>query len=264
MLGRPIGHSLSPTLHAAAYTALGLDWTYDAIDCGVDDLSRVLAERPDWAGFSCTMPLKHAALDIADTARPLAAAVGAANTLLPAPEGWIADNTDVAGVTGALTERGVVPRDVTILGAGGTAQAVLGALAQTDVPACTVLARDPARADALRATARRLDLEVTVALLVPDAAPLEAGLVVSTLPASAADALAYHRWTGEQAVLDVVYSPWPTALARAAAAGGAVVIGGASVLLHQAGVQVTAMTGRPAPLGAMRAALRGALPGCGV
>ncbi len=85
---------------------------YDAIDCGVDDLPAVLAERADWAGFSCTMPLKRAALAVADEVRPVAAAVGAANTLLPRPGGgWIADNTDVTGFVATVREAGVAPGD---------------------------------------------------------------------------------------------------------------------------------------------------------
>ena len=48
MLGHPIAHSLSPVLHRAAYAALGLDWSYDAIECREDQLASVLAERPDY------------------------------------------------------------------------------------------------------------------------------------------------------------------------------------------------------------------------
>ncbi|HVU91070.1 MAG TPA: hypothetical protein VHC23_02480, partial [Jatrophihabitans sp.] len=129
VLGRPVAHSMSPVLHRAAYAELGLTgWTYEAIDCGPQDLPRVLAERADWAGFSATMPLKHAVLDVAAQVRPIAATVGSANTLLRGPDGWIADNTDVAGIVAALAEHSVAPSSVTVLGAGGTAQAMLAAL----------------------------------------------------------------------------------------------------------------------------------------
>lgn len=287
MLGRPIAHSLSPLLHRAAYAELGLDWSYTAIDCGVAELPGVLAERAGWAGFSATMPLKHALLEIATEVAPLAADVGAANTLLPATGGWRAENTDVAGVVAALAERGVRPRSVTVLGAGGTAQAVLAALRELDVRAAAVLVRDPARTGALRATASRVGVEVVVGTLAsaaPGAAEgpadgsaggsagtmdaatpgLDADLVVSTLPPGAADPLAAHAWQPTQAVFDVVYAPWPTALAGAAAAAGATVISGALLLLHQAAAQVQLMTGRRAPVTAMRAALAAAVPGCGV
>src|SRR5205807_1217076 len=81
-------------------------------------------------------------------------------------------------------------------------------------------------AGALLATAERVGTSVTLAPLRADSAALDAGLVVSTLPGAAADAVAGHRWHAGQAVLDVVYSPWPTRLARGAADGGAVIVSG--------------------------------------
>jgi shikimate-5-dehydrogenase len=265
VLGRPVEHSLSPVLHRAAYAALGLDWTYEAIDCGADELAAVLAARADWAGFSCTMPLKHAVLSVADETSPLAAAVGAANTVLPRPAGgWRADNTDVAGIVAALAEYAVAADSVTVLGAGGTAQAALAAVLALGVDEVTVLVRDPGRTRALMDTADRLGTRVALDALDPAAAGLGAGLVISTLPRGAADPLAVRRWTPTQAVLDVVYSPWPTPLAAAAGAAGAKVVSGALMLLHQAAVQVALMTGEDAPLDAMRAALEAAAPGCGV
>jgi shikimate dehydrogenase len=260
VLGRPISHSLSPVLHRAAYLALGLDWSYDAVDCGVDELADVLAQRQDWAGFSCTMPLKHAALEAALEAAPRAGLVGAANTLLPRPGGgWIAENTDVTGVLGALTECGITtqgpPPSVTMLGAGGTAQAALVALAELAVPRCTVLVRDEARAASLLATAARAGITAQLAPLEAAQHALSADLVVSTLPTGVADQFANRRWGQSQTVLDVVYDPWPTPLASAVAQAGATVISGALMLLHQAAAQVELMTGLAAPLGAMRAAL---------
>ena len=267
VLGRPVAHSLSPVLHRAAYAELGLSWSYTAIDCGVSELPGVLAERADWAGFSCTMPLKRAALEIADEVRPVARAVGAANTLLPRQGGgWVADNTDVAGIVAALAENVVVASDVTILGAGGTAQAAVAAAAVQGAQRCTVLVRDPERTGEVRATAEVVGIALDVARLAPDAPALVAGLVVSTLPRGVADALAGFGWRPGQAVLDVVYDPWPTALAAAAAAAGARVLSGALMLLHQAAAQVALMTGVDAtdvPVPAMRAALRAAAPACG-
>ncbi|MFN2518465.1 MAG: shikimate dehydrogenase [Jatrophihabitantaceae bacterium] len=264
VLGRPIAHSLSPVLHRAAYAALGLDWAYDAIECGASELAGVLAARADWAGFSCTMPLKHAVLDVADEVRPLARLVGAANTLLPDPNGWVAHNTDVGGVVAALAEHAVVAQDVTLLGAGATAQAVLGALRDLAVAECRVLVRDRSRAVGLLATAERLRVRVALGDLDVGSVDLGAPLVVSTLPPGAADPLATGPWAAGQVVLDVVYAPWPTPLAAAAAAAGGTVVPGGLLLLHQAAQQVELMTGRAAPVSAMRTALRGAAPGCGV
>ena len=262
MLGRPIAHSLSPLLHRAAYSALGLDWRYEAVDCGEHDLPGVLAARPDWAGFSCTMPLKHAVLEVAAEVRPAAAAVGAGNTLLPRGAGWVAENTDVAGIVTALTERGAAPASVTVLGAGGTAQAAVAALAQLGRDGCTVLLRDRRKAGPILATAERAGVTVELGDLPPDAerAPaLAAELVISTLPPGAADPFARYAWSARQWLLDVVYAPWPTRVADAAAAAGSEVIGGEAMLLHQAAAQVRLMTGHEAPVAAMRAALDAAL-----
>ncbi|MEP7020228.1 MAG: shikimate dehydrogenase [Pseudonocardiales bacterium] len=263
VLGRPIAHSLSPLLHRAAYAALGLDWQYEAIGCGVDELATVLAERDGWAGFSCTMPLKHAALAVADEASPVATLVGAANTLLPrSAGGWVADNTDVTGIVAALAGVPAPQGGVAVLGAGGTAQAAVVALAQSGVTACAVLVRDVSRAAAVVATAAACGVRVDVGGLSPDAVQLGAGLVVSTLPPGAADALAARVWSPEQTLFDVVYDPWPSVLAGAVQVSGGTVISGAQLLLQQAAAQVELMTGQLAPVEAMRAALRAAAPNC--
>jgi shikimate dehydrogenase len=251
-------------LHRAAYTALGLsDWRYDRIDCDTPQLADLLATHrpPQWRGFSCTMPLKHAVLELADEIDPLADIVGSANTLLPRPGGWYAASTDVAGIAGALDEREVDARTVTLLGAGGTAQAAVAALAGRGITSCTVLVRDRARAARLLATAQRLHVQVDLARLHLGAPGLAADLVISTLPPGVADALAIGSWRAGQALLDVVYHPWPTRLAEAMVAAGASVAGGALVLLHQAVEQVQLMTGFAAPVEAMRDALAAAVPG---
>jgi shikimate dehydrogenase len=264
VLGHPISHSLSPVLHRAAYAALGLaDWHYEAIDCDEAALGAVIdgADPGRWGGFSCTMPLKRAALSLATEADPLATAVGAANTLLPLPSGgWRAASTDVVGMIAALGEAKAHFYDVAILGAGGTAQAALAAVAISGAARVTALVRDQSRADQLLATAERLGVRIEIADLYAGAAALTADLVISTLPANAADEIAGRRWRNDQFVLDAVYDPWPTELAAAAAGRGATVISGASMLLHQAAAQVQLMTGRTAPLEVMREALRAAAP----
>ena len=257
VLGLPIAHSLSPVLHRAAYAALEIDWTYEAIECDESALPAVLAERADWAGFSCTMPLKRAVLGVADEVSATAAAVGAANTLLPRTGGgWAAENTDVAGLAATVRESGVSLSSVTVLGAGGTAQAVMAALRLLSVSECVVLVRDRGRTGELRAAAETLGIKVELAELDVRSSAVTADLVVSTLPPHAADPFSGVAWRSGQTVLDVVYDPWPTALAGAAAAAGARVLSGAALLLHQAAVQVELMTGQRAPIDAMRAALQ--------
>jgi shikimate dehydrogenase len=255
VLGSPVAHSLSPALHTAAYAALGLEgWHYDRHECAEDGLAGFVdGLGPEWAGLSLTMPLKRVALEVADTVSPLAAATGAANTLVFRDGGRFADNTDVAGIVAAL---GPVRGRAVVLGAGGTAQAALAALRDLGIDDVTVLVRSAPRTGDLRAAARRLGVDPVVDDALGDPARASAVLeradvVVSTLPPGAADTL-----TGAAGVvLDVVYVPWPTVFAATAAAAGARVVSGLEMLLHQAVAQVELMTGRPGPVDAMRTAL---------
>jgi shikimate dehydrogenase len=266
VLGKPIAHSLSPALHRAAYQALGLtDWTYDLVECDEAGLADYVRERgPEWAGLSLTMPLKRTVLPLLDHVDQIASATGGANTVVFRPEGRYGYNTDVQGIVDALTEAGCAelastgPGSVTILGAGATACSALAAAGELGVPGADVVLRDPSRADGLLATAARLGLQVRLRSweeLESDA--VQPDLLISTVPAGAADAYAERVRlirTAPAALLDVVYHPWPTPLAQAAAAAGSVVVRGYAMLLHQAAAQVELMTGKPAPVEAMREA----------
>lgn len=263
MLGSPIRHSLSPTLHRAAYAALGLSgWRYDAVDCDEAALATFVEQRgPEWAGLSLTMPLKRVALTVADEISPLARAVGAANTLVLGPGAHRrAENTDVAGILAALREAGLERVGAAvILGAGGTAQAALAALSELGERAPTVLVRNPAATADLRAAADRLGVQPVISGGLPAVGLPEADVVVSTLPPGAADALSPQQWATRPVVLDVVYTPWPTALAVSAIGAGCRTVSGLAVLVHQAVAQVELMTGRRAPIAPMRAALDAAV-----
>lgn len=253
VLGSPVGHSLSPTLHRAAYAALGLrDWSYDAVECGEPDLARLLGEiGPDWAGLSLTKPLKRAVLPLADTTSALARDVGAANTLLLSGGRRHAENTDVGGMVDVLGSADV--SDPVILGAGGTAAAAVAALRDLGASGVTVVVRDPARAAELLAAAERLAVPARLAEW-PNV-KTSATTVISTVPSGAAAALSEHQWLPGSTIFDVLYDPWPTVLAATAAAAGAQVISGLALLLHQAARQVSLMTGQQAPLEAMRRVL---------
>ena len=250
VLGSPVTHSLSPRLHRAAYAALGLDWTYQAIDLQPEGLRSFLDGLDhEWAGLSLTMPLKSAVLPLLDTCAGLARAVAAANTVVLRDGLRHGHNTDVAGIVAALREHGIAaPERVVVLGGGATARSALAALAELGCRRPVLVVRS-FPADTL-AAARRLSVQPEVQAL---SAQVFSGcdLVVSTLPPGAGDAAAPHV-RDVPALLDVVYDPWPTALA---AACRGTVVGGAEMLLHQAAAQVELMTGLAAPVEAMREAL---------
>jgi shikimate dehydrogenase len=256
VLGSPIVHSRSPQLHLAAYAALGLgDWTYDRIECRADELPAVVSGfGSEWIGVSVTMPGKFAALAFADERTARAELVGSANTLVRTATGWLADNTDVDGVTGAL---GAVSGRAVVLGSGGTAPAVVAALAELGASGITVVARNPDKADRLVQLGRNLGVPARFHRL-DDAALADAiaaaAVLISTVPAEVAARYA-PTLAPVPVLLDAIYDPWPTPLAAAVSAVGGTVISGLQMLLHQAYTQVEIFTGLPAPRQAMTCAL---------
>lgn len=275
VLGHPVGHSLSPVLHRAAYAALGLTaWRYEAVDVTEEQLPDFVATLDaSWAGLSLTMPLKQTVIGLLDHVEPLAETVGAVNTVLVQSVGasvtLTGANTDVHGVVAALREgreaagtgTDPVARSAAVLGGGATAASTLAALAELGCTSPVVYVRSAGRSGPLQRAAHRMGVTPTVRSLDRAAAEiLDADLVVSTLPAGASDTVADALVGQPQGVLlDVVYAPARTALIAAWEAAGGAAVGGARMLLHQAAEQVRLMTGLPAPLEAMDAALRHAL-----
>ncbi|MFD4938517.1 shikimate dehydrogenase [Streptomyces virginiae] len=259
VLGSPIEHSLSPVLHRAAYQELGLDdWSYDRFEIDEAALPEFVAGLgPEWAGLSLTMPLKRAIIPLLDGISDTAASVETVNTVVFTEDGRrLGDNTDIPGIVAALHERGVekVP-SAAILGAGATASSALAALARICSGEVTAYVRSQARADEMRQWGERLGVPVRTADWSEAAAALSAPLVIATTPAGTTDALAASVPAGAGTLFDVLYDPWPTALAAAWAKQGGQVVGGLDLLVHQAVLQVERMTGRtPGPLAAMRTA----------
>lgn len=278
VVGSPVGHSLSPVLHRAAYRDLGLDhYRYDAIEVPDGELPPLVSGfGPQWLGLSVTMPHKKSALALADVVDPLAQVVGAANTLLPQGGGSgrlvVAANTDVYGVVTSIREvrpASEPPRTAVVLGAGGTAAAGLAALAELGITDPVVCVRSSARAADLLQAAHRMGVEVTLRRFDNAARHIaDADIVLQTAVAGAADPIAEalpqilqgRALRGDQVLLDAIYAPWPTALAAAWQSAGGAIAAGWLMLLHQAAEQVRLMTGQPAPVEAMRTALLAALP----
>ncbi|MFI8773467.1 shikimate dehydrogenase [Gordonia sp. NPDC062954] len=263
VLGSPVGHSRSPDLHLAAYRALGLtNWTYDRIECTAEALPELVSGLgPEFVGLSVTMPAKLAALAFADECTDRAELVGSANTLVRTERGWRADCTDIDGMAGALSEVGAdaqVNATATMIGNGGTALPTVAALADLGFTDLAVVARDAGRAEPVIDLAQRLGLTVSVLPFHADHVLAErariSGVVISTVPASGADALA-GALAGAPRLVDVIYDPWPTPLAEAVSAAGGHVVGGLVMLLNQAYSQVEQFTEMPAPREAMAAAL---------
>ncbi|HET8988014.1 MAG TPA: shikimate dehydrogenase, partial [Humibacillus sp.] len=174
--GSPVAHSLSPILHRAAYAALGLTtWSYDRREVDAPGFASALEELDEtWRGLSLTMPLKEVALEAATEATDTARETAAANTLVRVEGGWLADNTDVYGITAALAAVGCdlasdAVAEVVVVGSGATARSAVAAVAAAAGDAVTsrrvtLMVRDEARPETL-AHARATGLHVAVAPL---------------------------------------------------------------------------------------------------
>ena len=273
VIGSPIEHSLSPVIHRAAWAQLGIDgWEYHRLEQDTDSLPGFIAGlRADCAGLSVTMPCKQAVMPLLDVIDPLASAVGAVNTVVPSSGVLAGFNTDVTGIASAVRRACSMagcsaPSSALVLGARATASSALAALGELGITSSTVAARRFGGPGSVVAAASRLGVTIEQVLWsdaeAVDRAASSADLVISTLPASAADPLAERLRVREGPILlDVVYSPRDTALRRAFENAGGVVAEGTDMLVFQAGAQVQLMTGRSPDTGVMREALEEELEG---
>jgi shikimate dehydrogenase len=248
VLGSPIGHSLSPVMHRAAYAELGLtDWDYQAYEVDDDQLAAFVAACDGtWRGLSLTMPLKFAAMGLGEVDE-VAALAGAANTLIFEPQGRRVYNTDVGGLIWALKSAGDQPgvdriESATVLGAGATSRSALVSLAELGARRVTMVARTPAKAERLRTLAEALHVELTVRAWGTEIP--RADVLLSTVTAGGADPVADEAAASADVIFDAIYEGWPTALATAAERAGKRVVNGLDLLAGQGALQVQLMTGK--------------------
>jgi shikimate dehydrogenase len=257
--GWPVAHSRSPAMHEAAFAELGLEgWRYLKLPLPPELLAETVRALPaaGFRGVNVTIPHKEAALALAGSASDAARAIGAANTLTFERDGAIhADNTDAPGLIDALAGAGWDPagRAALVLGAGGSARAVVYALREAGAADVAVWNRTPARARELaeqlgaRAVERPGEAEIvvnctSVGLSDPDATFKALPLEADSLGAGSL-------------VVDMVYRDGGTRLLEAARTRGADVIDGLEILVAQGAASFERWTGRTAPRQAMRAAV---------
>ncbi len=257
VLGSPIAHSLSPALHRAAYAALGLDWTYDAIEVDSLGLEAFLASLDEhWRGLSLTMPLKRTVVPLVDDLDGWARLSGVANTVTLDAGRRRGHNTDIPGAVAAVRERVPGPvRSAVVLGGGATATSVLLALAELGCTTATLLVREPARAqETVTAVAAHPRAPALSVAPLDRAEQLSGDLVVSTIPAQAQTPALVAACSSVPAVFEVTYEPWPTPLARSAQSSERNLVGGLDLLAHQGALQVELMTGRSVSVDLLREA----------
>ncbi len=247
VVGWPVTASLSPPMHEAAFVETGSEASYQRFETPPEELEEFLTACRLWevAGLNVTFPLKERVIPLLDSLDETAHRIGAVNTILRVDDRLVGTNTDWLGAARALLE--VTPlagKRVHVLGAGGSARAVLHGLQEHGARA-VVIARDTRRAEAVAARFGASFLPAR------ELAGASGDVLINATPVGMApnedqspvprEALGHHR-----VVFDLVYNPRRTRLLREAEAEGAVAVNGLPMLIHQAAASFAHWTGTSA------------------
>ncbi len=268
IIGHPIAHSLSPLMHNRAFEILGRKARYDAHDILPEELSTTVARLTEEgiAGFNVTIPHKHAILSSLATIDEAAQQIGAVNTVVNRDGLLFGTNTDAYGVFQSLAPFAdrIRQANVLMIGAGGSARAVLFSLLKDFAPSeITIATRTIAKAEALALHFQPLAPGIPIRTFTASKDVLNtligsATLVINTSPVGMAPhdtASPLPAGIGirpDQVVFDLIYTPLQTTLLRDAAAAGATAIGGLEMLLHQGARSFEIWTGERMPLDQIR------------
>lgn len=269
IFGYPLAHSLSPAFQQAAFNHYGLDARYLAWETPPDALSAEVAKLRggDFIGANVTIPHKQAVMALLDEVDPLAAAIGAVNTIVKRGGRLVGYNTDAHGFMRALKEDAAFEpsgRRALLLGAGGAARAAAFALCQEGVASLAIANRTLERAAAL-ASELNSDGASISAIAADDAALNDAALNADLIVNSTSVGMRHGGAEGQTPLaggliphgavaLDMVYNPQHTPLLAAARSAGARAVGGMPMLIYQGAAAFEMWTGRVAPVEAMFAA----------
>lgn len=257
IVGHPVSHSQSPQMHNAAYQELKLDWQYLRQDVAPGGLRNFISDnRNNFQGLSVTMPLKVEAIEVSDQVTPLAKLLNSANTLLINDQAILAGNTDVIGIRDAIKQN--IKKNFsscTIIGTGATARSALAAVKALKIDKISVVGRSEENLANIRNLASLLKVQVKTHPFNELMVTMDTDLVINTVPKGVMDEFAMLIPSRPKVLLEVNYSPWPSALAREWLLRNGRVVSGLEMLLYQGVKQFEIFTKRKAPIKVMRAAL---------
>lgn len=272
VIGHPVGHSLSPHLHNAAFASTGLNYVYLAFDVTeVGPFLTGMRATPSFRGLSVTIPHKLAVIPHLDSLDPLARKIGSVNTITNEAGKLIGSTTDGLGAVRAFDQAKIdlTGRRILFLGSGGAVRSVAFTLADRCMPGqITILGRTAANVEGLAADIKATTkIRVLTGSLADDIrkAMDEHEIVIQGTPVGmdgkqeAKSCVPRETISSEHVIFDMVYRPHRTPLIADAERAGAAVIYGIEMLIHQAALQFERWMDQPAPVAAMREAAHAAL-----
>ena len=269
VIGDPIEHSRSPQMHNAALAELGLDYVYVPFHIRATDLPAAIDgfKAINVVGINVTIPHKQAVIPLLDDISREAALIGAVNTLTFEDGKITGNNTDAPGFLQAMQEVGFHPpkgESAVVIGAGGSARAIVVALALAGLGSIYIVNRTKSKAVTL-ATALSDKIGVTMHGMGLDDTRLpnivaKSPLIVNTASASmdiSHPLLIRPEWLNPQSIVyDIVYTPPETRLMKAAAENGCATVSGLGMLIHQGAIAFEKWTKVLPPIETMRQALQ--------
>ncbi len=270
VIGHPIAHSLSPIMHNAALTHLGLDYVYlplsvkpEALEVAIAGLA-VMGMR----GFNVTIPHKQSVMGLMAEISAIAQAVGAVNTVSWTESGWVGTNTDVAGFLAPLQSlsKGWSQKSAVILGNGGSARAVVAGCTQLGCEQVQVVGRDVEKLREFLYSWNLAAIPANLSVHLWDDLPTllpHADLLVNTTPLGMYPQVERSPLGPAELELlqpgaiayDLIYTPKPTRFLQLAQANGAIAIDGLEMLIYQGAAALEGWIQQPAPVDIMRQAL---------
>lgn len=246
IIGWPLGHTMSPTLHNWGFGQLGIDGEYRPYPVEPADLASFMetVRSTPIQGLSVTIPHKQAVMAYLDRITDRAQAVGAVNTLYWDGDMLCGENTDVIGIIAPLNDLADLPKSAMVLGAGGAARAALAGFKELGIPRICISNRTETKAAAL---AEEFSVQVIPWEKRMDESPQ---LICNTTPLGMSGDFQSHtpwdanRFPEECVAYDIVYNPLQTRFLSEAEDAGCSTISGLEMFLHQGLAQFKLWTGQ--------------------
>ena len=264
LLGQPLNHSLSPIMHNAAYEEMGLDWCYVPIPCDSTNLKKIITalRLVNFKGLNVTIPHKQEVLKSCDKLTTIATKIQAVNTLIPENNNhWVGANTDVEGFLIPLKEQNLINKNVSIIGCGGSARAVVLGLNSLNIKKITIIGRND---DSLNAFIKNMknflsknkisiegvnNKKTHVAQYIK-----ESDLIVNTTPIGMSNInqkneaipLGKEIWdniSSNTILYDLIYNPRPTSWLKIGEQKNCLIIDGLDMLVHQGALSIKLWSG---------------------